>query len=137
MSVANVSGEITQNTSFRTFGLIQSLTTSIVQINTVAILVHINTHEKGKNRRSNITQSARIIAFLIFRKRVLLGIACHNEWNRVGGMCGMGVSSVVVDHLLSVAVVGSDEQDVSGFFASPVNRADSLVGSRDRLDRRI
>ena len=52
-------------------------------------------------------------------------------------MRSVGVSGIVVDHLLGVTMVGSNEQDVSSLLASFVDRADSLVGSSDGLNRRI
>jgi len=99
--------------------------------------VRWNAHEKGQNRRGNVAQGPRLFIFLIFRKRVLLGITGHNEWNRVGGMRSVGVSGLFVDHLLGVAVVSGDEQDVPSLFAGFVDRADGLVGGRDSLNRRI
>ena len=52
-------------------------------------------------------------------------------------MCSVRVSSLCVDHLLCVTMVGSDEQDVSSLLASLIDRADGLVGGRDGLNRRI
>lgn len=96
------------------------------------------THKEGKNRRGNITQSAGLIFFLIiFRKGVLLGISGHNERNGVCCMRSVRVSCLMVNHLLSVTVIGSDEQDVSGLLASFIDFADGLIGGRDGLDSRI
>ena len=49
----------------------------------------------------------------------------------------MRVSGLFVDHLLGVAVIGSDQQGVSGLLASLVDSADGPFGSRDSFDRRI
>ena len=57
-----------------------------------------------------------------------LGGVCHDERNLVRGVRGLGLSIGEL-HLLSVAVVGSDEEDVSLLLATLQNHTNSLVGS--------
>jgi hypothetical protein len=138
MSVAVISiRQFTRGKSFVTFWLVQSLPTSITPIRTDHHVYDQKTYKESKNSRSNIAQSTWLIAFLIFSKGVLLRIAGHDERHGVGGMGSVRVSGLFVDHLLGVAVISSDQQDVSGLLASLVDRADGLVSSRDSLDRRI
>jgi hypothetical protein len=71
------------------------------------------THEVQDSRR-NVTQSTFLLflalrILFVFNKGKLLRIASHNERNRVRGVGGVRVASFRVDHLLGVAVVGSDE----------------------------
>ena len=99
--------------------------------------IHQTTHKEGQNCRGNITEGTGLLIFLILRKRVLLGVPSHNEWDGVSGMCSVWVSGLFVDHLLGITVVGGDQQDVSGILASFVYRPNGLVGGRDGLDRRI
>lgn len=54
-----------------------------------------------------------------------------------GGVRGVGVSSLGVNHLLGVAVVGSDAEDVTGLLARVVDGPDSRIGSSDGLDSRV
>ena len=44
-------------------------------------------------------------------------------------MRGVRVPGLLVDHLLRVAVISSDQQDVSRLLASLVDSADGLIGS--------
>lgn len=117
--------------------MIQSLKIGTTDIRTIAITGHRITHKKGQDCGSNITQGTGLLAILVLSKGILLGVAGHDERDRVGGMRSVGVSSLLVNHLFGVTVVGGDEQEVSGLLASFVDCADGLIGSRDGLDRRI
>jgi hypothetical protein len=46
-------------------------------------------------------------------------------------MGGVGVTSVGIQHLLGISVIGSNAKNVTSLFTSVVNSLDSLVGSSD------
>lgn len=56
---------------------------------------------------------------------------------RTGGVGGVGVTSLWVQHLLGVSVVGSDTQNVASLLASVIDSLDSLVGSSNSDDGSI
>jgi hypothetical protein len=85
-------------------------------------LVRLGQTHDGENGRGNITEDT--IGLL---EAVALGSVGHDEGNLVESMRGLwGV--LLVEHLLCVAVVGSDEEGVAALLALLVDLADSLVG---------
>lgn len=84
--------------------------------------------------RRNITQSAffSFLPILVVRKRVL-GVLWSRDDERdlVGRMGRVGGSSVQVDHLFRVSVVGGNDEGVSHLLARFVDRADCRVGVGD------
>lgn len=88
-----------------------------------------------KDGRGNIGECTLLFlaVFLIFKEHKLLWIASHDEGNRVRSVCGVWVTGLGVDHLLSVTVVGSNEQNITSVLACLVDDADGLIGVGDSL----
>ncbi|KAG9527191.1 hypothetical protein KCV07_g538, partial [Aureobasidium melanogenum] len=81
----------------------------------------IKTHD-SKNGRSNISKDT--VGLL---EAVALGSVGHDKGNLVQGVRGLG-SVLLVQHLLSVTVVGRDEEGVTALLALLVDLANGLVG---------
>lgn len=110
------------------------------------------TYEDVQNCRRNITQSALLFLYLFCL--LLLGAsrlglssalgpvllefelsaARENERHLVSGVCGVWRAGLSVDHLLGVAVVGGDGQDVPCLLACFGNDADCLVRGGNGFD---
>lgn len=77
----------------------------------------------SQNSRGHVTKDT----VLLLEAPALRSIG-HDERHLVGGVAGLGLS-VGELHLLSIAVVGSDEQNVAFLLAGVQNLSDSLIGS--------
>jgi hypothetical protein len=62
---------------------------------------------------------------------MLAAIPVGDRLRLTGSMGGVGVTSVGVQHLLGISVIGSNAKNVASLFTSIVNSLDSLVGSSD------
>ena len=82
-------------------------------------------------------QCSTILTLLVFHETELLIVSRHDERYLVGRVCSVGLLRLGVDHLLSVSVVGSDEQNVARLLACLVDDADSLVSVLDGLNGSI
>jgi hypothetical protein len=83
----------------------------------------------GQTSRRNVGETSLFAVDLVFTLA-----ARNNEGYRVGRVCGVRRAGVRVDHLLSIAVIGSDGEDVAGFLACVVDGSDGLVGGGNGLD---
>jgi hypothetical protein len=85
-------------------------------------LVGLGQAHDSKDGRSNVTENA--VGLL---EAVALGSVGHDEGNLVEGVRGLG-GVLLVEHLLSVSMVGGDEEGVAALLALLVDLADGLVG---------
>lgn len=86
------------------------------------------THD-GQTSRRDVGETSLFAVDLVFTLA-----ARDDEGNRVGRVRGVRCASVRVDHLLGVAVVGGDGEDVAGFLTGVVDGSHGLVGGGDSLD---
>lgn len=82
----------------------------------------------SENCGSDVTQNT-----LVILQAPALGVVGHDEGNLVGGVAGLGLAIGEL-HLLSVAVVSGDEEDVALLLASLEDLANGLVGGRATND---
>jgi hypothetical protein len=93
----------------------------------VHVLGLLKTHN-GENCGCNVAKHA----VSLLQAEGLRGVG-HDEGNLVGGVRCLG-RSLLCEHLLSVAVISSDEECVSALLALVVNLLDGLVGLCASLD---
>lgn len=86
----------------------------------------------GQTRRRDIRQAA-----LVTGNVELTLVASDDERHGVGRVGGVRRTSVRIDHLLGVTVVGGDGEDVAGFLACIVDGLDGLIGGGDGFDGSI
>ena len=96
-----------------------------------------DTYQDIEDSRSHIAKRTLLLlaVLLVLGERKLFRVTSHDKRHRVGGVCGVRRAGLGVEHLLGVAMVGRDEQDVARLLARLVDGADGLVGVRDGLDR--
>lgn len=85
-------------------------------------LLRLGQAHGSQDSRGNVTEDT----VLLLEAPSLRSVG-HDERHLVGGVAGLGLS-VGELHLLSIAVVGSDKQDVAFLLAGVQNLSDSLVG---------
>ena len=83
---------------------------------------------RSQDSGSNVAQNP----ILLFQTPSL-GCICHDKWYGISSVTGLW-GTLIIQHLLCIAMVGCDEEDVSMFFACLIDNTNRGISVADSLN---